>query len=108
MNIKRKVIPVEIEGKEYDFVLDFRSAMDFQDMYGKSIFEGLDRLGKTQDIKALGCLIASCLKEKENGKGVGFDFVADLDLMSALEYFMGKIEELMNNSLPQETDNKKK
>lgn len=106
MNIKRKVIPVEIEGKDYEFVLDFRSAMDFQDMYGKSIFEGLDRLGKSQDLKALGCLIASCLKE--DGKGVGFDFVAELDLMTALEFFMGKIEELMANSLPQETDNKKK
>lgn len=106
MNIKRKVIPMEIEGKEYEMILDFGSAMEFQDLYGKAIFVGLDKIGKEQDLKALACLIASCLKYK--GKAVGLDFVAGMDLMSGLSVFMEKIAELMDNSLPAETDSKKK
>lgn len=107
MNIKRKAIIVEIEGTQHDFILDFESAINFQDMYGKSIFIGMDKISKEQDLKAMVCLIASCLKN-ENGKSVGMDFVNGLDLMTGLPYFMDKMGELMENSLPKETDNKKK
>ena len=63
INIFRKPVIVEIEGKEYDFVLDFESAIVFQDLYGESVFVGIDKITKDQDLKALACLVASCLKD---------------------------------------------
>lgn len=108
MDIKRKVIPMEIEGKEYDFVLDFASAIDFQDMYGKSIFLGLQEVSENQDVIALGCLIASCLKEKDQDESVGLSFIRKFDLLSSLQYFMEKIGQLMENSVPKESEDKKK
>ena len=93
MNIFRKPIKVEIENKEYDFVLDFESAIVFQDLYGKSIFFGIDKITKEQDIKALGCLIASCLKDKDTFKCVGMDFVRKVDLMEGLPFFTDKLAE---------------
>lgn len=102
MNIMRKTIKVNIENNEYDLVLDFESAMVFQDLYGESIFLGIDKIIQKQDIKALACLIASCLKD-ENGC-VGMDFVMEIDLMNGLPFFMEKIGELMENSLPKEDE----
>lgn len=101
MNIKRKVIKMEIEGKDYDFILDFESAIEFQESYGKSIFVGLSKLSEEQDLLALACLIASCLKD-ESGKPVGMDFVKSMDLMGGLELFMEKLTDLVDNSVPKE------
>lgn len=109
MNIQRKVIPMEIEGKEFEFILDFESAIEFQTNYGKSIFVGLSKLSEEQDLVALACLIASCLKDKETGKPVGMDYVKKLDLMNGLEFFMDKLTDLVDNAMPkEETPSKKK
>ena len=35
MNIQRKEIPMRINEKDYAFVLDFESAIEFQSAYGK-------------------------------------------------------------------------
>lgn len=102
MSIMRKAIKVEVENNEYDFVLDFESAMVFQDLYKKSIFIGIDEIIQKQDIKALACLIASCLKNEDGC--VGMDFVMQIDLMGGLPFFMEKIGELMENSLPMEDE----
>lgn len=108
MNIKRKVVPMEIEGKNYELILDFESAIEFQESYGKSIFVGLSKLSEEQDLFALACLVASCLKG-ENGKPVGMDFVKRMDLMAGLELFMDKLTDLVDNSIPkEETPTKKK
>ena len=107
MHIKRKVVPMEIEGRKYEFILDFESALEFQSNYGKSIFVGLSKISEEQDIVALACLIGACCKD-ENGKPVGLDYVKKLDLMSGLEFFMDKITALVDNSLPKEDENKKK
>lgn len=106
MNIIRKPIKININDKEYDFILDFEGAIVFQDLYGKSVFKGIDDITKNQDLKALACLIASCVKD-ENG-AVGMDFVYRLELITTLTYFIEKIGALMENSLPQEEDSKKK
>ena len=106
MNIMRKAIKVEIENNEYDLVLDFESAMVFQDLYNESIFLGIDRIIQKQDIKALACLIASWLKGEDGS--VGMEFVKEIDLMNGLPFFMEKIGELMENSLPMEEDEDKK
>ena len=103
ISIMRKVIKTNVENNEYDLVLDFESAMEFQDLYGESIFLGIDRIIQKQDIKALACLVASCLKD-ENGC-VGMEFVKQIDLMNGLPFFMEKIGELMENSLPIEDEN---
>lgn len=102
MNIMRKAIKVEIENNEYDLILDFESAMVFQDLYNESIFIGIDKIIQKQDIKALACLIASCLKNEDGC--VGMDFVKGIDLMDGLPFFMEKIGELMENSLPMEDE----
>ena len=64
VNIMRKAVKVEIENNEYDFILDFESAIIFQDLFGDSIFLGIDKIIQKQDVKALACLIASCLKDE--------------------------------------------
>lgn len=107
MNIKRKVIPIEINEKKYEFILDFESAIEFQELYGKSIFVGLSKLSEEQDLVAMACLIASALKD-ENGKPVGMQFVKQLDLMTSLELFMEKVTELVDNSIPKESKPVKK
>lgn len=108
MSIMRKAIKINIENNEYDLILDFESAMVFQDLYGESVFLGIDKIIQHQDIKALACLIASCLKDEEGC--VGMEFVKGIDLMNGLPFFMEKIGELMENSLPIEDEkvNKKK
>lgn len=108
MNIKRKEIPFTIEGKEYGLILDFESAMEFQSIYGKSIFVGISKISEEQDMRALGCLIASCLKDKETNKAVGIDFVAKLDFMEHFELFISKLTELVDNSLPKDKNEAKK
>lgn len=107
MNIIRKEIPIEINEKEYNFILDFESAIEFQMNYGKSIFVGLSKLSEEQDLLALAVLIASCLKG-EDGKPVGMDFVKKLDLMSSMELFMDKLTALVDNSVPKEEKPTKK
>ena len=108
MNIKRKVIPMEINEKKYEFILDFESAIEFQESYGKSIFVGLSKLSEEQDLVAMAFLIASAFKD-ENGKPVGMQFVKQLDLMTSLELFMDKLTDLVDNSIPkEETPTKKK
>lgn len=107
MNIQRKEIPMEINGENYAFVLDFESAIEFQSSYGKSIFVGLSKLSEEQDLFAMANLIASCLKNKD-GKPVGMEFVKGLDLMSGLELFMSKLTQLVDNSVPKEEKPTKK
>ena len=80
--------------------------MVFQDLYNESIFLGIDKIIQKQDIKALACLIASCLKDEDGC--VGMEFVKEIDLMNGLPFFMEKIGELMENSLPMEEDEDKK
>lgn len=108
ISIMRKPIKIEIDNKEYDFVLDFESALKFQDMYEKSIFVGIDNIRLTQDLRALAYLVASCVKDPATNKCVGLEFVNKLDLLAGLNFFMDKIAELMENSLPEETDEDKK
>ena len=106
MSIKRKAMKVEIENNEYDLILDFESAMEFEDLFGESIFLGIDKIIQKQNVKALACLIASCLKGEDGC--VGMEFVKEIDLMNGLPFFMEKIGELMENSLPMEEDEDKK
>ena len=107
MSIKRKAIKVEIENNEYDLILDFESAMEFEDLFGESILLGIDKIIQKQNVKALACLIASCLKGEDGC--VGMDFVKKIDLMNGLPFFVDILGELMENSLPvEESEGKKK
>lgn len=108
INIFRKPVIIELEGKEYDFILDFESAIVFQDLYGQSIFMGIDKITTNQDVKALSCLIASCLKDPDTFKCVGMDFVKKIDLIAGLPFFTDKIAELLGASLPENDEEDKK
>lgn len=100
MNINRKTIEVEINDRKMSMVLDFESAIYYQENMNESIFVGVQRIGKEMDIIALVNLIASTLRDEED-KLVGLDFVKKLDLIEAVDFFMGKIGELMDNSVPE-------
>lgn len=76
--------------------------IDFEDIYGKSVFEGIRKISQEQNIKALACLIACCLKDDDGA--VGMDFVKKLDLMEYLELFIEKLGDLMANSIEEEKD----
>lgn len=106
MNLMRKPINLEINGKEYEMLLDFESAIAFEDLYGKSIFFGINNIIENQDLKALGCLIGCCVKE--NGVPVGMEILKGMDVLEGITFFTEKITELMSNSLPEEDDNSKK
>ena len=106
MSLKKKVIELEIENKKYEMALDFESPIEFQELYGKSVIEGVSDITTKQDIKAMACLVASCLKY--NGKCVGMDFVKRLDLMKYLTLFTEKLGELMSNSFDMEEENSDK
>lgn len=102
MNLKRKVIEIKINEEKYEMILDFESAIEFEDLYGKSIFEGIKKVSTEQNIKALACLIASCVKK--DGECVGMDFVKGMDLMTNLEFFISKLGELMENALDTDSE----
>lgn len=102
MNLKRKPIVIKMGKEKYEMILDFESAIEFEDLYGKSIFEGIRKISTEQNIKALACLIASCVKKDETC--VGMDFVKGMDLMSNLEFFIDKLGDLMDNSLDTDSE----
>ena len=83
MNINRKVVAVEVEGRKMGLVLDFESAIAYEEATGESIFKGIAKIGQGIDIKTYFYLISATLE---------------------------KIDELMNNSVPEakEEDLKKK
>ena len=109
MNINRKVIEVEINDKKMAMVLDFESAIFYQENMKESIFVGVQRIGKEMDVIAFAYLISSTLRD-ENDDLVGMDFVKKLDLVGSLDFFMTKLGELMDNSVPEakEKSSKKK
>lgn len=108
-SIKRKVISVVINEIDYDFVLDFGAAMEYYDLAEKSIYEGIQDALKL-DYKALGNVIASCLKKKGEVESVGINFVKSLDFQEYGPYFINKIPELFENSVDKDEveTNKKK
>lgn len=107
MNINRKEVKVDLNGEEMSMVLDFGSAIYYQEHMKESIFKGVNRISKEMDLLAFAYLIASTLRDS-NGKTVGIDFVKKLDLMKSTELFMEKFGELMDNSLPEKKENEKK
>lgn len=107
MNINRKVVEIELCGKKMNMILDFESAIYYQENTKESIFKGVSRIGKDMDVIAFAYLIASTLRDEED-KIVGIDFVKKLDLMSSVDLFMDKLGDLMENSLPVNDPKKKK
>lgn len=107
MNINRKPIKVELCDREMTMVLDFESAISYQEAMKESIFKGIQRISADQDLMAFAYLL-SCVLRDENDSPVGIDFIKKLDLTNSLEFFMEKLGELMENSAPQSKDNSKK
>ena len=106
MNIIRKVVKIELNGQEMGMVLDFESAITYQELTGESILKGVQKISSDMDIKALCCLMASVLRDKDDNL-VGVDFVKKLDMMSGMEFFMENVMQLMDNAMPKD-DGKKK
>lgn len=106
MNLVRKPITMEINGEEFELILDMESAINYQDLADESILIGIDKIVEKSDLKRLSYLIASCLKYQD--KCVGMDFVKKIDIFEAMEIFLPKIGELMTNSLPKATEDEKK
>ncbi len=108
MNINRKEIKLEINNQEMMMVLDFESAIYYQENMKESIFVGIQKISKSMDVLSLAYLIASTLRDS-NDDIVGYEFVKKLDLIDSTEFFMNKLTELMDNSVPKvEEGNKSK
>lgn len=106
MNINRKEIKLEVNNQAMSMVLDFESAIYYQENMKESIFVGIQKISKSMDVLSLAYLIASTLRT-DNDEIVGYDFVKKLDLINSTEFFMDKLTELMNNSVPQVKEEKK-
>lgn len=104
MNIQRKEIDIELNGKNYKMVLDFGAAIEFEGYTNKSILIEMQRIGTEQNMTTLAYLMASVIK-KENNKSIGIKAIAELDLVSGMTYFVEKMGELFENSLPAGDDN---
>lgn len=103
MNIQRKTIDIEINGKDYVAVLDFGAAIYFEGLTGKSILIEIQKISQEQSMSTLANVMASVIKKGKN-KSVGIDFISELDLVNGMEYFIEKMTELFENSLPQTED----
>lgn len=103
MNIQRKEIDIELNGKNYKAVLDFGAAMEFEGLTKKSILVEIQNIATTQSMTTLACLMASVIK-KENNKPLGIKEIEKVDLIGGLTYFMAKMEELFENSLPKDDE----
>lgn len=99
MNIGRKLIEVELDGRKLSMVLDFESAITYQENTGESIFKGVERIGNDLDAIVFANLLAAVLKDEE-GNSVGLDFVKKLNLMEAIGILTEKMGELIDNALP--------
>jgi len=99
MNINRKTVKVNLQGKEYDMIMDFAAAIEFQDLFGISIYKAIDMILKELDIKALAYMIATCVKD-ENNQSIGLEKVKELGVLENVYFFVQKISELVDNSLP--------
>lgn len=98
MNIQRKTIELELNGKKYEAVLDFGAAIEFESLTGKSIINEIQKLEKTNSMSTLAYIMASVIK-KEKNKSVGIKLIETVDLINGLSYFMDKMTELFENSL---------
>lgn len=107
MNIQRKSVKMNINGKEYDAIIDFKAAIDFEMRTKKSMIKEIEELGKTQSIVTIANIMASIIKD-ENNNSIGLDAILDLDLVDGASYFMEKIYELVDSSLPVATEEDKK
>ena len=109
MNINRKVVAVEVEGRKMGLVLDFESAIAYEEATGESIFKGIAKIDQGIDIKTYFYLISATLRN-EKDELVGQDYVKKMNLLASIDMFIEKIDELMNNSVPEakEEDLKKK
>lgn len=100
MNIQRKEIEIELNGKEYIAVLDFGAAIYFEGLTNKSILVEIEKLTETQSMNMLATIMASVIKTKAN-KSIGMNEISKVDLIGGLDYFVDKMTELFENSLPQ-------
>lgn len=103
MQIQRKEIDIELNGKNYKAVLDFGAAIEFEGLTKKSILVEIQNIATTQSMTTLACLMASVIK-KENNKSLGMKEIEKIDLIGGLTYFMAKMEELFENSLPKDDE----
>lgn len=99
MNIQRKEIDIELNGKNFKAVLDFGAAIEFEGLTGKSIVEEMQKLAKTNSLTMLAYIMASVVKKDKN-KSVGMQEILRVDLIDGLNYFVDKMNELFENSLP--------
>lgn len=108
MNIQRKEIELELNGEKYYAILDFAAAVDFESRTGKSITKEIQNLIKNESLLTLANIMASVIK-KENNKCVGINFISELDLIDATNYFIGIMEQLIELGLPKaEPESEKK
>lgn len=103
MNIQRKEIDVVLNGKNYKAVLDFGSAIEFEGLTKKSLLVEIQNIATNQSMTTLAYLMASVIK-KENNKSIGLKEIEKVDLVDGLTYFMEKMNELFENSLPEDTE----
>lgn len=101
MNLIRKPVKVELNGENYEMIIDMQAAITYDQYRGESILQGLDKVLEHSDMTALAFIVASCLKKDD--VAVGIDFVNQIDMFDFVEIFMPKIGELMSNGLPKMT-----
>ena len=101
MNVNRKKTFVNLEGKRYAMILDFESAIYFQELTDKSIFEGIEEISKNKNLASLAYLVGATLRDKDDNI-VGIEKVKKMNLLTNLEPLMGAMASLMENSIEKE------
>lgn len=88
-----KKVKITLDNKDYDLVLDLRSALLFQELQGETIFEGVDKIANKQDITAIVNLLCATVRDK--GKPVKKEFILGLDMLENLPAIMLALNDLL-------------
>jgi len=107
LSLARTSIELEVQGKKYEMILDFESAIEFEAKRGYSIFTGVNKVTQAKSMTDLAYLIA-CITRDDTGKMVGLDFVKNMDIISNMAYLTEMLTELVTKSLPEATEEDKK
>ena len=89
-----KKVKITLDKKDYDLVLDLRSALLFQDLQGETIFEGIEGIASKQDVAAIVNLLCATVRNKK-GEPIKKEFILGLDLIQNLPNIMQALNDLL-------------
>ncbi|WP_338630321.1 hypothetical protein [Clostridium baratii] len=107
MNLLKKKLEIEVEGKQYVMMFDMKSLAVYKELTNKSFAEGFLELQLFDDEAAVN-FIAATLRTKENpDEPLGKEFIEKGNILFGLAVLRLDAIEYVNMSLPEVSKEKK-